>query len=887
MPTDELAQQNAILRAIVTISQQLFVAGPLPAKLASGLADLGKVLGVSRICILQSEQTENGRVFSHRYEWSENCCDLLVNSPAIQQTSSNYFGLQRWESLLAQGEIIHGPIAQFPPSEQTLFQQKGVLSIIVVPIQQAGQWWGLLVLEDRVTPRVWSQAEVEALSSLANIQGTAFATQDAYAFEREARARSEALREFARIVHGSLLREEVLAQSLEYVHRVMAFDTASIYLLPTAERPAFLSGIGFKDQEVILRNAVAALGRSPIMQRIMADRKPLLVADVRQFPDWIWIAGAEHVRAFIMVPLLIQEQMIGTFMLDSREVGFFTPLDLQMAQFMAQHIAVAVQNAWLYEEKERQLQLASVLQRVGALLTTDIKLDGLYQRLFDLLGEVIAYDSASLQLLTPDNKYLSLVAGRGFADLERAKEIVQQLSVHILQKLPSYPYWQVIPDTSADPRWQILPGSEQIRSWIGAALLVKGRLIGVLNVDSHTVNAYNARMAEPVAAFANQAAVAIERAQLYERLQMQADGLAQQVAQRVAELQAERDRTLAILESLGESIIVTDTQPRILYVNPVMERQSGYTRAEVLGKNPNILRSPLTPTAVYEQMWQTILAGRSWSGELVNKRKDGSLYELAVTIAPIRSPEGTVASFVSVQSDISRFKELDRLKSQFVSNVSHELRTPLTNIKLYLTLLARGDAERRDHYLKVLNHEVGRLAELVQDLLDLSRLETQPLAVNIVWTNLHQVLPDVLHTFAPKAAQKQITLETAVPPLLPDAQISADHLSHLLSHLLENALLYTPEGGRISLGAEALPDAKNPMLKLIVADNGPGISQQDLPYIFDRFYRGEPAKDGNLTGTGLGLTICQEIVRRYQGKIDVDSQPGKGSTFTVWLRAAA
>ncbi len=885
MQAEELLHQNAILQVIVNISQQLFVAAPFEEKLAQSLASLGAALDVTHVYILQNEQTENGRFLSHRCEWSQQRSTILLD-PEFQQVAYAQLGWSRWESLLAQGQLIHGPISEFPPAEQLFFRQRGMLSILVAPIKQGDQWWGVLVLGDCHTSRVWRQYEIEAISGLGGVLGAAFATQQAYLMERKARGRLGVLRELAQTIHGSLLREEVLAQSLEQLRHLITFDTASIYLLPQEGRPASLSGIGFKDKARTIQEAIPVLARSPTIQRMMTDLRPLLVADVRQHPDWIWITGAEHVRAFMMVPLVIQGRMIGVFMLDSSQAGFFTPLDLQMAQFLAQHIAVAVGNAWLYEEKEHQLQLTRVLQRVGALLTTGIGLGGLYQQLLDLLAEVIAYDSASLQLLTPDNKGFNLVAGRGFDNLQQAGEIVQQLSIHILKKLPVPPYWQVIPDTHADPRWQILPGSEKIRSWIGAALLVKGRLIGVLNVDSHTVNAYNARMGEMVAAFANQAAVAIERAQLYERLQIQADGLVQQVAQRVAELQAERDRTLAILESMGESVIVTDTQPRILYVNPAMERQSGYTRAEVLGKNPNILRSPLTPTAVYEQMWQAILAGRSWSGELVNKRKDGSLYDLAVTIAPIKSPDGTITNFVSVQSDISRFKELDRLKSQFVSNVSHELRTPLTNIKLYLTLLARGNAQRHAHYLQVLDHEVERLAVLVQDLLDLSRLETEPLDTSIVWTNLQQVLPGVLQTLAQKAMHKQIALQTDLPPLLPDVQISAYHLGQLLFNLLENALLYTQEGGIVTLSANTLPDIKKPMLMLVVADNGPGISPQDMPYIFDRFYRGEPAKDGNLTGTGLGLTICQEIVRRYQGKIDVDSQPGAGSTFTVWLRAA-
>ena len=206
--------------------------------------------------------------------------------------------------------------------------------------------------------------------------------------------------------------------------------------------------------------------------------------------------------------------------------------------------------------------------------------------------------------------------------------------------------------------------------------------------------------------------------------------------------------------------------------------------------------------------------GESWSGEIVNRRKDGSYIDLAVTIAPIKTPEDEITSFVSVQSDISRLKELDRLKSKFVSNVSHELRTPLTNIKLYLTLLARGKAERQEQYLEILQHEVDRLTTLVQDLLDLSRLEAEPLPDRLVRANPRTVLLELLNSFQLRAELKGITLKTAVPEHLPDVHIAENHLGQLLTNLIENALTYSPDGGEVQVGVKKRPFfAVSPSLK--------------------------------------------------------------------------
>lgn len=885
MDDQALEKQNAILAAIVKISQQLFVADPFEEKLARSLAHLTEALAISHAYILRIEHTRNGRTLNHCYEWSHRSKKILVASPEFQQISFLELGLSRWESLLAAGTIVHGPVETFPAEEQEFFRRRGILSILSAPIKQSAHWWGVIALDDCVKSRYWSEEEVDALSSLGNILGAAFATQQLYASERRAREKAEVLREFARIISTSLSHEEVLRQSVLQLRRVMSFDTASVYLFPRGNHGVLIAGDGFRDELLTTKHALQLLPQSKIIQKMAQDLMPLLSPDVRQLHDWIWIPGAEHVRSFIMVPLVIQGKMAGVFMVDSAQVGYFGYEELQMAQALVSHIANAIENAWLYEEKERQLQLASILQRVGTLLTTDISLETLYQQLFDLLAEVIHYDSVSLQLLDPGQSSMTLVAERGFRETEPVHEIAHELSMHLLARLPAYPFWQVIPDTRQDEHWLILPGSEQIRSWIGAALLVRGRLVGILNVDSHTENAYDQKMGETVAAFANQAAVAIERAQLYERLQAQTVSLGLQVTERTAELQLEKDRTLAILESVGEGIIVTDTKARILYVNPAIEEQSGYQREELYQQNPRLFRSPLTPVATYEKMWQTILAGKRWTGELINKRKDGTFYDLAVTIAPVKSADGEITSFVSVQSDISRFKELDRLKSKFVSNVSHELRTPLTNIKLYLTLLARGQPERRGHYLAVMEHEVARLVDLVQDLLDLSRLEAEPLPGGEVMAAPSTVLQELMTSLRLKAEHKGISLVTAVPETLPQARISVNHLGQLLTNLLENALQYTPSGGVVQLEMGTAVSHNRPMVRLAINDNGPGISAEDLPYIFDRFYRGELAKNGDLPGSGLGLSICKEIVNRYNGEINVTSALGKGTSFTVYLPA--
>ncbi|MEJ2747958.1 MAG: GAF domain-containing protein, partial [Anaerolineae bacterium] len=851
---------------------------------------------------------------------------------------------------------------------------------------------------------------------------------------------AEIMRELARIISATQSHREILRQSLQQLKRVLDFDSASIYLLPWRGQNEFVAGIGYTDEAATTQEAEALLTDSPIIRRIVETQAPILSGDVRTLEGWIWVKGAEHVCSFMGVPLVTNQQAIGVLMLDNSCCNQYSQDDLGIVVPLAQLIAVSVEKARLFEEAQHQLLLANTLQQVGALLTTSLSLEEVYELIFDLLAQVVSYESVTIQVLAADGQTLEMAAARGFPDVEQTAVFVSSLSHFTLAKFEHDRRWQVIYDTGKYPLWRALPGEmAPIRSWIGAKLLVKDRLIGILNVDHSQANHFNEVDGETVAAFANQAAVAIEnarlyeetrwraskleilhqvavqtsdvvdvdqlfaqttglivryvhprsfgfvlvegengrlslhpsyyglnptlskmllsdtgivqdvirtesprivadtglteadfgqmvrptrsqiampvmvdgrvyavmcagssytnafsendnqflgtlagqvatvveRAQLYAALQHHADELSREVAQRTAELQLERDRTLAILESAGEGIFLTDLAGKILYANPAIVRQSGYTRLELLGQTPRILQSDQTPRSLFNDMWRTLEAGHSWQGELVNLRKDGQPYDVAMTIVPLQDVDGQVVNYVSVQSDISRLKEVERLKTKFVSNVSHELRTPLTNITTYLKLLEKGREERRGDYLAVLNLETQRLTRLIQDLLDLSQLETDPISDTAVSTDLVSHAQTHFQTFLAQAKAKKIRFEitATIDSLL--INIDPRHLGQLLTNLIGNAFAYTPEGGSVSVQIGL--DEGRAMAYVQVIDSGVGIPPEDMPRLFDRFFRGWAAQDKNIPGTGLGLAICREITERWGGDITVDSQVGGGA----------
>lgn len=384
---------------------------------------------------------------------------------------------------------------------------------------------------------------------------------------------------------------------------------------------------------------------------------------------------------------------------------------------------------------------------------------------------------------------------------------------------------------------------------------------------------------------ANQLAPVVENISLYEALQQHADSLAEEVANRTAELKSEKDRTQAVLDSAGEGIFFTDPAGVILYANQAMALQSGYEAEELRGKTLDLWQTEDDSPEIYREMWTAIFAGQEWTGEMLLQQKDGNYTDVSLAIAPMQSEDGDLTGFVGVQSDISKLKEVDRVKSNIISSVSHELKTPLTTIKTYLMLIKRGKEEKRDGYLNVLNRETDRLTNIIQDLLDLSKLDAGKIPSKLASVDLDTAVDEVIVSCSTRAIAKEIKLELDSDPELPLAFADRNQLEQVLTNLVVNALNYTPRGGSVIVTTGRGQMNGNTAVWCRVSDDGPGVDPLDLPHLFDRFYRGQAALESGEPGTGLGLAICKEIIERHNGKLDVSSQPGEGAAFTIWLPA--
>lgn len=358
--------------------------------------------------------------------------------------------------------------------------------------------------------------------------------------------------------------------------------------------------------------------------------------------------------------------------------------------------------------------------------------------------------------------------------------------------------------------------------------------------------------------------------------------LEQQVRQRTAELAAEKEKLEAVLGSIAEGVAMADAHKRIIYVNPAFTSLTMFSLAEAQGRSFEAMFD-FAPRDLQAQA-VAFVEGRVWSGEVMGMCQDGRSYPAFLTIVPILAEDGRIIGHVTSHQDISRFKALDKAQYSFITNVSHQLRTPLTNIKLYAQLVEDGlHNGKAPHYLHVLSQQADRLEHLVQDILELASLDSSDSMLEWRSVDLAEMLGQIAANNQRRAQLTQHNLLFIPAPNLPSMKGDPTRLRQIFNELLDNAFAYSPSGATITLKAAVYQEENRQWLMVQVQDNGPGIALEDQAHVFDRFFRGHPAEQGNIVGTGLGLCIAQQITQAHHGHITMESVPGQGTTFTVWL----
>jgi len=357
------------------------------------------------------------------------------------------------------------------------------------------------------------------------------------------------------------------------------------------------------------------------------------------------------------------------------------------------------------------------------------------------------------------------------------------------------------------------------------------------------------------------------------------------VAMRTSEMQEQYAQLNAILRSVGDAIFMTDSEQRIRYVNPSLTTLTGYRAAELLQQELHTLDSLLDITPRLQPLTPSLLQGKPWQGEVRIQRRDGRYYDAALTIAPVLDDAQQVSGHVFTHRDISQAKDLDRARSQFIANVSHQFRTPLTALKANLHVLqSTQPAEHQQRQLQAMATSINWLTQLVQDTLEISALDSGKGVEIWAPVSLPDIITGVLEGHQNRALTAGVNVEAMPFPPLPSVLGDSRRLAQAISELVENAIAFTPLGGQVTIRLQDETRDGDRWVSIAVQDNGPGIPAEELPRLFERFFRGRLNDAGHTAGAGLGLNIAQKIVEAHGGHISVESTYGQGSTFTLWLR---
>jgi len=764
----------------------------------------------------------------------------------------------------------------------------------------------------------------------------ALALQNAQLFDAEARRAHhlEALNEITRAAVSDLDFKSLLQSMADRLGEMLRADGCFLTLWDD-ERHLPIPMAAWGEMREVYPTLEPSADEQTLTEVVLRTGVPVVVDDVAASPLVnSALAAQSRMRSILALPMAAGERKLGAMIVAFDQPHTFTPQEIARGEQAARQIALAIAKAQLFDETRRHADevtaASEVLRALNAMPSVAEAFPGIAQGLRAVTGcqrvGLVGYDHPPDFTLIAADPMLP-----GYAVGMRLPLSVTSAATDILAGRP-YLVPALLPQTEfALDRALAVAG---YRSSVTFPLRVGPQIVGALTLQWTRISGYRAVNLSAVAQIADAIALAFEKNRLFVETRRRADELATLV-EVSASLRVARNanemlpiflrKACAVTGAITSAIFMLEPasgdlvlrashppEPRIaglrhrlgegitgrvaltgeLYISHDVhadpQAQINHLGAEeYLGNVRSVLSVPLrthegvigvmnvgstrlqtfSPTEIHLLTAIAEVAG--------NALQRANLFETLEERVSLRTRELARAN--------DRLKELDRLKDQFISNVSHELRTPLTNIKLHLGLLEKRGPEVLPRYLPTLQRETERLRRLIEDLLDLSRLQAQIAAPRRAWHGIDGLIAEVLVLHGTRAEARGLTVEHVPMTTTPILYVDRPQIIQVFNNLVGNAVAYTPPGGKVRVYSRAANHGGRAGLEIYFHNESSVISPTDLPHLFDRFYRGRTGIDSGEAGTGLGLAICKEIVEQHGGDIGVASTAEVGTTFTVWL----
>jgi len=755
----------------------------------------------------------------------------------------------------------------------------------------------------------YSVTEIELARTMTNQASIALENARLFQSTVSTAERFSILNQASYQVGANLNPEQVYFAVHKAAERLMPVESFVISLLDSASDE--VEGVYLVDDNV--RAPSTRIPRDQgLSGRVISTGEPLLLhgADTVDSSGGLTFGKPDTPLSILAVPMTLGGKTIGMLSAQSYKPNVYTEDDLQILSTLANQAIVAIQNGRLFNETQRlaqeleervvlrtaqlqrEQQNTETLLRILTEVSSSLDLDRALNRTLALLNDAIGAEQGTIMLLNAEDRLLHYRAGYGYLSDKVSGEgrgftlkIGEGLAGWVVEKREP----ALIKDLTNDFRWvKTASSSREHRSAIAVPLLVAEDVIGALMVFHRKPDFFSAELLNMVKAIAGQVAVAINNAHLYELIRDQAERLGSMLRRE----QVDASRSQAILEAVADGVLVTGENNRISFLNRSAEGILNLESGKVVGQTLDVFGGLFGRSA--GSWMQTI---RTWS-ESPSAYQEGETFAEQLTLenglivlvhlAPVILQNDFLGT-VSIFRDITHEVEVDRLKSEFVATVSHELRTPMTSIRGYVDVLLMGAAgamnENQSHFLNIVKGNTERLNILVNDLLDISRIESGRVTLSPQALDLREIAEDVIGDILRRSQEENrpVALSLDAPKKLPPVYGDSERVRQILSNLVDNAYHYTPENGTITVHLHQLNGGHE--VQVDVVDNGVGIALSDQARVFERFYRGEDPLVLATPGTGLGLSIVKEVVEMHKGRIWLTSLgiPGEGSTFSFTL----
>ncbi len=812
-------------------------------------------------------------------------------------------------------------------------------SLLGLPLVLQGRAIGAAIIGESRQRRRFSGPEVKRAMVVANQAAVAIANARLYASAQREREVAQTLLQIAGDLSGTLDLDEVLDLILERLRTVVPYESAAIALL--AGDIYHLAAADDLARAKRLWGTSLSSDDLPLVARAVRGRSAVIVADTHQSDDWVVAEGGEHIRSWLGVPLVVKDRTIGLLMLSHPTPAFYGQQAGRLALAFAQQAAVAIENARLYEQTRAKLREQTSLYEMTTAVSSTLDAGRVLRLLAEQLVTMLGVTSTRIATLDDEQKATFVAQGYS-ADANAAEETSSIGEVCALATFPiatealSERQPLLVTAEDAPEEWRERMAGRSGRTMLLLPLVARNRVTGFVELwDSRSQRRFTEVEMALAQTLINQAAVAVDNARLFAETQRRLSELTLLYDMAVAATSTlDLDAILQsvvktlqfrVLEGAAVSVLLLDRDQRQLRLRAhagelqEMTSQKLLALTEELGSQ--VLRDgqPILigdtrqdpPRASCSPAVRSILCvPLAWGQRVVGVLQALSAQEsafsshdlrllrtmagsLAIAIENVRligalkrSEEALLLRNQALERANERLQELDRLKSAFIASVSHELRTPLNSIIGFSEVLIDGLAGELPplarEYLGYVHTSGKHLSDLINDILDLSKIQAGRMTLELAQVDVMAVVEEVRATLAPLVAKKEQTLSVAQDGPLPTIRADRFRLKQILLNLMGNANKFTQEGGQVTVRALM---ADPVTLQLDVVDNGPGIPLEDQGLIFEEFKQARAARPPG-EGTGLGLAITRRLVELHGGRVWVQSKLGAGSTFSLLLPVA-